>query len=164
MDLIEILKAIIIGIVEGITEWLPVSSTGHMILVDEFLQLDVTEEFKKMFDVVIQFGAILAVVVLYFPKLWPFCKTSDPARFSASGIGAVVKKETFLMWVKVLIACVPAAIVGLAFDDKIDELFYNPWTVAIALIVFGVAFIIVERWNKGRTPKMDGIPALPRVV
>ncbi len=160
MDFIEILKAIIIGIVEGITEWLPVSSTGHMILVDEFLQLDVTEEFKKMFDVVIQFGAILAVVVLYFPKLWPFCKTSDPAHFSASGIGAVVKKETFLMWVKVLIACVPAAIVGLAFDDKIDELFYNPWTVAVALIVFGVAFIIVERWNKGRTPKMDSIPAL----
>lgn len=160
MDFIEILKAIIIGIVEGITEWLPVSSTGHMILVDEFLQLDVTEEFKKMFDVVIQFGAILAVVVLYFPKLWPFCKTNDPAHFSVSGIGAVVKRETFLMWVKVLIACVPAAIVGLAFDDKIDELFYNPWTVAIALIVFGVAFIIVERWNKGRTPKMDGIPAL----
>ena len=160
MDFIEILKAIIIGIVEGITEWLPVSSTGHMILVDEFLQLDVTEEFKKMFDVVIQFGAILAVVVLYFPKLWPFCKASDPAHISPSGIGAVVKKETFLMWIKVLIACVPAAIVGLAFDDKIDELFYNPWTVAVALIVFGVAFIVVERWNKGRTPKMDSISAL----
>lgn len=160
MDWIELLKAIVLGIVEGITEWLPVSSTGHMILVDEFLKLDVSEEFKSMFEVVIQLGAILAVVVLYFPKLWPFGRKNNSHPLKAEGAGAYIKTDVFQMWFKVLAACIPAAVVGLLLDDWIDAHFYNPWTVAVALIVFGVAFIVIERWNKGRTPKINSIGEL----
>lgn len=158
--MIELLKAIILGIVEGITEWLPVSSTGHMILVDEFLKLNVSDEFKEMFEVVIQLGAILAVVVLYFPKLWPFGKNNNAHPLKPDGFGAYIKCDIWQMWFKVIVACIPAVIVGLALDDWIDAHFYNPWTVAIALIVFGIAFIVIERWNKGRTPKINSIDEL----
>ena len=147
MEIIEILKAILFGIVEGITEWLPVSSTGHMLLLDELVKLDVTDEFMSMFLVVIQLGAILAVVVLYFPQLWPF---STKERF-------FIKKDTFSMWFKILVACVPAAVVGILFEDELDRLFYNYWTVAFALIVFGVLFIIIEHQNKDVVPKVNSI-------
>ena len=147
MEIIEILKAILFGIVEGITEWLPVSSTGHMILLDELVKLDVTDELMSMFLVVIQLGAILAVVVLYFPQLWPF---STKERF-------FIKKDTFSMWFKILVACVPAAVVGILFEDELDRLFYNYWTVAFALIVFGVLFIIIEHQNKDVVPKVNSI-------
>lgn len=147
MEIIEILKAILFGIVEGITEWLPVSSTGHMILLDELVKLDVTDEFMSMFLVVIQLGAILAVVVLYFPQLWPF---STKERF-------FIKKDTFSMWFKILVACVPAAVVGILFEDELDRLFYNYWTVAFALIVFGVLFIIIEHQNKDVIPKVNSM-------
>ncbi len=160
MDFFELLKAIILGIVEGVTEWLPVSSTGHMILVDQFLKLDVSDEFKEMFEVVIQLGAILAVVVLYFPKLWPFGKKNNAHPLQKEGFGAYIKTDIWQMWFKVLVACIPAAVVGLALDDWINEHFYNPWTVAIALIAFGVAFIVIERWNKGKKPKINTIDEL----
>lgn len=160
MDIIELIKAIVLGIVEGVTEWLPVSSTGHMILVDEFLKLNVTDEFKSMFEVVIQLGAIMAVVVLYWPKLFPFGKKDNAHPLRPEGFGAYIKCDIWQMWFKVLVACIPAAVVGLLLDDWIDAHFYNPWTVAIALIVFGVAFIIIERWNKTKTPKMNSISEL----
>lgn len=160
MDFIEIIKSIILGIVEGITEWLPVSSTGHMILVDEFLKLNVSDEFKKMFEVVIQFGAIMAVVVIFWSKLWPFGKKNNSRPLSENGCGAYIKTDIFNMWFKVIAACVPAAVIGLFFDDKLNELFYNSWTVAIALIVFGIAFIVIEKWNKGRTAKINSIDEL----
>jgi len=150
MQIIEILKAIILGIVEGVTEWLPISSTGHMILVDQFLHQNMSEEFKKMFLVVIQFGAVLAVVVLFWNKLFPFAirrKSNEP----------VIKKDIFVMWFKILIACIPAAVVGLLWDDKIDELFYNYQTVSIALIVVGIWFILVENKNAGKKPRVISI-------
>jgi len=150
MQIIEILKAIILGIVEGITEWLPISSTGHMILVDQFLQLNMTPEFKKMFLVVIQFGAVLAVVVLFWNKLFPFAIQRKKNE-------SVIKKDIFVMWFKILIACIPAAVVGLLWDDKIDELFYNYRTVSIALIVVGIWFIIVENKNAGKRPRVLSI-------
>lgn len=151
MDLIELLKALLLGIVEGITEWLPVSSTGHMILLDEFLKLQVSDEFREMFLVVIQLGAILAVVVLYFKKLLPF---------SWEGGSVHLEKNTLVMWGKILISCIPAAIVGLLFDDQIDALFYNWQTVSIMLILFGVLFLVIERYNKKRTPTMDTMESL----
>lgn len=147
MDVIEILKAALFGVVEGITEWLPISSTGHMILLDEFVKLNVSAEFLSMFLVVIQLGAILAVVVLFWSQLWPF---STKERF-------FIKKDTFAMWFKILAACIPAAVVGILFEEKLDELFYNYQTVAIALIVFGVLFIVIERQNRGMKTKVDSI-------
>lgn len=147
MELIEILKSIILGIIEGITEWLPISSTGHMILVDQFLQLNMSEAFKEMYFVVIQLGAIMAVVVLYWERIFPFDFKSKE----------IVKKDIFIMWVKIFIACVPAAIVGILWDDKINELFYNFKSVALVLIVFGVLFIVIENYNKGKNPKVDNI-------
>lgn len=144
MDIMEILKAVLFGIVEGITEWLPISSTGHMILLNEFVTLNVSEDFWEMFLVVIQLGAILAVVLLFWNKIFPFRFKEKP----------VVQKDIFVLWFKILAACVPAAIVGLAFDDVLDALFYNPWCVAIALIVFGIAFILIENRNKEMTPKI----------
>ncbi len=156
----EMIKTIILGIVEGITEWLPISSTGHLILVGEFLKLDKSEEFKEMFDVVIQFGAIMAVVVIFWKKLWPFGKKDNAYPLNNSPFGQMIKTDIFKMWLKVLVACIPAAAVGLAFDDWIDEHFYNPWTVAVALIVFGIAFIVVENWNKGKESKINTIAEL----
>ena len=150
MEFIEIIKAIILGIIEGITEWLPISSTGHMILVDQFLQLGMSPEFKEMFFVVIQLGAIMAVVVLYWKKIFPF---------SLKG-GAFIQKDIIIMWVKIVLACIPAAIVGLKWDDQINALFYNFQTVAIALIVFGIFFIIVENHNKGRRPVVKNMNQL----
>lgn len=138
--LVEALKAFIIGVVEGITEWLPISSTGHMILVDEFMKLQVSPEFMEFFLVVIQLGAILAVIILYFHKLNPFSPRKD----------AVEKKRTWRMWGMVVIGCIPAAIVGIAFDDWFHEHFYGPVTVAIALIVYGVIFIAIEVYHKGK--------------
>lgn len=149
--IIEILKAIVLGAVEGITEWLPISSTGHMILVDEFLHLNVTPQFKEMFLVVIQLGAILAVVVLYWHKLWPF---------GIENKRIVPKKDIWQMWFKVLVSCVPAAVVGVLFDDKLNALFYNWQTVAIMLILFGIFFLVVETWNKGKTAKIHSIGEL----
>ena len=151
MDFAELLKALILGIVEGITEWLPVSSTGHMILVDEFIRMKVSPEFKEMFLVVIQLGAIMAVVVLYFRKLFPFSEENGKV---------YIKKETLTMWMKIIVSCIPAAIVGVFFDDEIDALFYNWQTVSIMLILFGVLFLVIERGNKKRVPIMDTIESL----
>ncbi|WP_298527591.1 undecaprenyl-diphosphate phosphatase [uncultured Ruminococcus sp.] len=158
--MIEILKTIFLGIVEGITEWLPISSTGHLILVQEFINLDKSDDFKEMFDVVIQLGAIMAVVVIFWSKLFPFGKKNNKAPLSDKGFGAYVKKDIFVMWFKVLAACIPAAVIGLLLDDWIDEHLYNAWTVSIALIVFGIAFIVVENWNKNKTPKINSINEL----
>jgi len=148
MDILEIIKAIILGLVEGITEWLPISSTGHMILVDEFLKLNVTDEFKEMFLVVIQLGAIMAVVVLYFKKLIPFEFKSKRLSWN---------KDTLNMWIKIIVSCLPAAIVGVLFDDKLEALFYNWQTVAAMLIIFGIAFIVIEKLNKNKEPKITSI-------
>lgn len=156
----EIIKTIILGIVEGITEWLPISSTGHLILVGEFLKLDKSDEFKEMFDVVIQLGAIMAVVVIFWKKLWPFGKKDNQHPLNKSPFGQMVKTDIFQMWFKVLVACVPAAVIGYLTEDWVDKHFYNPWTVAIALIVFGIAFIIVENWNKGKKAKINTIAEL----
>lgn len=137
--MIEIIKAILFGIVEGITEWLPISSTGHMILLDEFIHLGVSEEFYKLFEVVIQLGAILAVVVIYFKTIfpWGFGKTKEDT------------KDTLNLWGKILVACIPAAIIGILFDDWLDEHLYNSVVVALTLIIYGIAFIIMESKNMG---------------
>lgn len=147
MDFIEILKVIFLGIVEGITEWLPVSSTGHMILVDEFIKLNMTPEFMEMFFVVIQLGAIMAVVCLFWDKLFPF-------EFKG---GFKVKNDTMNLWFKIVVACLPAAVIGLLFDDVIDEYLFNPLTVALMLIIYGVLFIVVENRNKGRRPVINDL-------
>ncbi len=160
MDIIEILKAVILGIVEGITEWLPVSSTGHMILVDEFLKLDVSKEFNDMFTVVVQLGAIMAVVVLYWKNIFPFGKKNNMHPLSKKGAGAYIKTDVFQMWFKTLVACIPAAVIGLLFDDWLEEHLLNPWVVAVALIVFGIAFIVIENWNKGRSARINSIADL----
>ena len=154
MEFLEIVKAIILGIVEGITEWLPISSTGHMILVDQFLKLNVSKDFLEMFLVVIQLGAILAVIVLYWKKIFPF-KVDN---------GLKIEKDTIIMWFKIIIACVPAAIVGLLFDDQLNELFYNPTTVAIMLIIFGILFIIIENHNKRKSSKINDLSEITYYV
>ncbi len=147
MAFIELLKVIFLGIVEGITEWLPISSTGHMILVDEFVKLNVSPEFMELFLVVIQLGAILAVIVIYFHKLLPISFDD----------GISIKKDTMNLWFKILVACLPAAIIGILFDDMIEELFFNPITVAVMLIVYGILFIIVEKRNKNKVTKIEKI-------
>ena len=146
----EILKIILFGIIEGITVWLPISSTGHMILLDEFVQLSMSEVFKEMFLVVIQLGAILAVVVLFWKEIWPF---TTPQK-------GWIKKDIFSMWFKIVAACIPAVILELVFGDKMEELFYNYQTVAIMLIVVGILFIQVEQWNKGREAKIVSIDGI----
>ena len=138
--MIELLKAVLFGIVEGITEWLPISSTGHLILLNEFVQLNMSDEFRSMFDVVIQLGAILAVVVLFFHKLNPIAPSKSGAE----------KKQTWELWFKVIVAILPSGILGVLFDDWMDEHLHNGIVVAIALIVYGIAFILVERKNEGR--------------
>ena len=148
--MLDVLKVIILGIVEGITEWLPVSSTGHLILVGDVLKPSMSDAFMEMFNVVIQLGAIMAVVVLYFHKLNPF----SPRKTSKQ------KMLTWQMWIKVLIASVPAGIVGILFNDILDELFYKPFPVAVMLIVYGVLFIIVENRNAGRKPSVRRISEL----
>ena len=144
MDIIEILKAVLFGIVEGITEWLPISSTGHMILLNEFVTLDVSPEFLEAFLVVIQFGSILAVVVLFWKKIFPFDFKGKP----------LIKKDIFVLWFKIAVACIPAVLIGMPFDDFFEAHFYNYVCVAIALIVFGILFLVVENRNKGYLPKV----------
>ena len=144
---IEILKAILFGIVEGITEWLPISSTGHLILLDEFVKLDVSPEFYEMFHVVIQLGAILAVLVLFFHKLNPFSAKK----------GEIEKKQTWQLWFKVIVAVIPSAVIGVLLDDWMDAHLYNYIVVAIMLIVYGVAFLFVERWNATRKFAITGV-------
>lgn len=147
---IEIIKAIVLGIVEGLTEWLPVSSTGHMILVDEFMTLNVSKSFMDMFLVVIQLGAILAVVVLNFDRLNPFSKRKTYLK----------KKQTISLWGKVIVGCIPAAVIGLAFNDYMEEHFMNAQVVAFTLILYGILFIVVENYNKHRTPMIKDIDYL----
>ena len=144
MDFIEILKVIFLGIVEGITEWLPVSSTGHMLLVDALFSLDASEAFKEMFFVVIQLGAILAVVVLFWNKLFPINRNQETKKLGWD-------KGILNLWGKVLVACVPAGIIGILFDDVLEEYLHTPLIISIMLIAYGIAFIIVERYNKGKT-------------
>lgn len=135
---VEMLKAVLFGVVEGITEWLPISSTGHMILLDEFVRLQMSDAFKTMFNVVIQLGAILAVVVLYFPKLWPF-------RRGGKGLTSWLRMDTVSLWVKVVVAILPSAIVGIPFDDWMDAHLHTAPVVAAMLVIYGVAFILIER-------------------
>lgn len=144
LDFIEILKVIFLGIVEGITEWLPISSTGHMLIVDEFLQLNASEAFKEMFFVIIQLGAILAVVVIFWNKMFPF-QFKDRQK-------PIIEKETFSLWFKVVVACIPGAVVTILFDDYIEAHLHTPAVIATALIIYGIAFILVENWNRKRTP------------
>ena len=139
---IELFKVILIGIIEGITEWLPISSTGHMILAEEFLTLNVSPEFLEMFNVVIQLGAIMAVVVLFFHKLWPFCSPQH----------GLIKKDIWNLWMKVILAVLPAAVIGIPLDDWFNEHFYNYQTVAVTLILYGILFIVIENYNKHRQP------------
>ncbi len=150
--MVEIIKAILFGIVEGITEWLPVSSTGHMIILDEFIKLDCTPEFLEMFLVVIQLGAIMAVVLLFWNKIFPF-QFKDKTK-------PVIEIDKITLWLKIIVACIPAAVIGLLFDDVFEALFYHAIPVAIALIVFGVAFIVIERKNKGATAKINTLEEL----
>jgi len=147
MDILEIVKSIFLGIVEGITEWLPISSTGHLILVDEFIKLNASQAFKEMFLVVIQLGAILAVVIYYWRKLLPITLDDKPR----------LDKRALSLWGKILVACVPAGVIGLLFDDKIDELFYNPQTIAITLILYGILFIVAENLRKDRKPAIADV-------
>lgn len=150
MDFIELLKTIFLGIVQGITEWLPISSTGHIILTDEFIKLHVSPAFMDMFLVVIQLGSILAVLVLYFHKLNPF----SPKKTTTE------KKDTLSLWLKVIVAIIPAGVIGVLFNDTLDALFYNYQTVTVTLIVYGILFIIIENYNKRRQPKVESLEKL----
>ena len=153
--MLDILISVLFGLVEGITEWLPVSSTGHMILLEEFISFkNVSEGFFDMFDVVIQLGAIMAVVILYWKKIMPIKIRKEHA------IKVEWDNGIFKMWLKILVACVPAAIIGILFDDILDKYLYNGYVVAVMLVLFGVAFIIVENWNKGRSAKINSLAEL----
>ncbi|OUQ43676.1 undecaprenyl-diphosphatase [Drancourtella sp. An12] len=148
----EIIKAVLFGIVEGITEWLPVSSTGHMILLDEFVKLKGSADFVNVFLVVIQLGAIFAVVLQFWNQLFPF-QFKDKNR-------PVIEMDKMILWGKILLTCIPAAVIGILFDDVFEAMFYHAVPVAIALIVFGIAFIVIERWNKGKRPRMKTVEDL----
>lgn len=148
--MIEMLKVILLGIVEGITEWLPISSTGHLILVDEFVKLGASDAFKEMFNVVIQLGAIMAVVVLYFNKLNPFSQKKTTKE----------KQDTIQLWFKVVVACLPAAVLGILFDDWMDEHLHNHIVVSLMLILYGILFIVVEIWNKSKSAKVTELTEL----
>lgn len=156
MQILDWLKIIFLGIVEGITEWLPISSTGHMILVDAFWKTEnhpvLTDEFMTMFEVVVQFGAILAVVVLYFQKLWPFRRKRQGT--------SLCDREKITLWCKIALSCIPAVLIGLPFDDWLDEHLFNPTVVALMLIVYGVAFLFIERYNKRRSPRVTELAKL----
>ena len=146
--MLNILKSVILGIIEGITEWLPISSTGHLIVADEFIKLNMSKDFMDMFNVVIQLGAILAVVVIYFKQMWPFSLKKEDN---------YIKKDTFSMWFKVIVAILPAAIIGIPLDDFFEEKLHNYIVVAFALIVYGIAFIFIEKRNKDLKPKVNSI-------
>ena len=171
--MIEFLKSFLFGIVEGITEWLPISSTGHLILLNQFVKLDVSEEFYSMFEVVIQLGAILAVVILFWNQIFPFgapegshtvrrrqAKHAHRRKKSGNGILSYVKMDIIILWLKVLVACIPAIVIGMPFNDLFEKWFYNYPCVAIALIVFGIAFIIVENNHKGKPAKITSMDEL----
>ncbi len=172
MDFIELLKVIFLGIVEGLTEWLPISSTGHMILVDEFIKLNVSDEFMQLFLVVIQLGAILAVVVLYFKRLWPFHIDDEivmPKRGKSQSTVSRIKdyglylwykfcdEDKFQLWFKILVACIPAMIVGLLFDSFIETYFNNWYVVSAMLIIYGILFIVIENRQKNLRPRINKI-------
>lgn len=148
--MLEMLKVILLGIVEGITEWLPISSTGHLILVDEFVRLNASAAFKEMFNVVIQLGAILAVVVIYFHKLNPFSPKKSKEE----------KGATMRLWFKVIVSCIPAAVLGLLFDDWMEQHLHNSVVISIMLILYGILFIVIERWNKKKTPLVADLSEL----
>ena len=171
--MIEFLKSFLFGIVEGITEWLPISSTGHLILLNQFVKLNVSEEFYSMFEVVIQLGAILAVVILFWNQIFPFgapegshtvrrrqAKHAHRKKKSGNGILSYVKMDIIILWLKVLVACIPAIVIGMPFNDLFEKWFYNYPCVAIALIVFGIAFIIVENNHKGKPAKINSMDEL----
>lgn len=163
MDLWEWIKVLILGIVEGITEWLPISSTGHMILVDEFIKLDVSPEFMNMFLVVIQLGAILAVVVLYWEKIWPFHRRKAPrsGRRKDNGFWAThTDRDKITLWGKIIVSCLPAIVIGLPLNDTLETYFYNYVTVSLMLILYGVLFIVVENRNKRRAVKISSLEEL----
>lgn len=149
----DVLKAVLFGMVEGVTEWLPVSSTGHMILLDEFVRLDVSASFYSMFQVVIQLGAILAVVLFFWKDFIPAVITRNETGYFIP----VLKKNKLLLWQKILAACMPAAVVGLLWDEKLEAMFFNYRTVAIMLIVFGLAFLVIEDMNQGKVPKAETV-------
>ena len=156
--MLEILKAILFGVVEGITEWLPISSTGHMILLNSVVKLEVTKSFYEMFEVVIQLGAIMAVVVIFWKKIWPFGKVNNSHQLKKSGIGTWIKKDIFELWLHIMVSCFPAILfVLLHLDEKCDNLFFKPVPVAIALIVFGIAFIVVESKRKNMSTKINSV-------
>ncbi len=157
MNLIELFKAALFGVIEGITEWLPISSTGHMILFNEFMPLQVSEEFYSMFEVVIQLGAILAVVVIFWNSIFPFQKPPYDPRRIRTGLISYLRMDIVMLWLKILVACVPAAVIGLLFNEKFEALFYNYTTVAIALIVFGIAFLIIETRHKGKQARVNSL-------
>ncbi|MDO4468768.1 MAG: undecaprenyl-diphosphate phosphatase [Bacillota bacterium] len=163
MDILELLKVVFLGIVEGITEWLPISSTGHLILVEEFVKLDVSKAFWEMFMVVIQLGAILAVVVLYWKDIWPF-RNKKPkhenvtkVEKAAGTLCRFVKIDKMVMWLKIMVSCLPAILIGLPFDDFIEKKFNNWFVVAVMLIVYGVLFLVVEDYNEKREVKIHSI-------
>ena len=148
----ELLKAALFGVVEGITEWLPISSTGHMILLNEFVHMDVEEDFWNMFLVVIQLGAILAVVLLFWNKIFPFDFTKKGKK--------ILRKDVWDMWFKIVAACIPAAVVGVFFDEILERYLYNPLTVAVMLILFGAGFLLIENRNRGKKPRIDSLQAI----
>ncbi len=153
----DYLVALLFGIVEGVTEWLPVSSTGHMIILNEFFKLNVSPEFYDLYLVVIQLGAIMAVILIFWKDIWPFGKKDNQCPFAKTGFGSYIKKDKIIMWLKIAVACIPAVLVGVPFDDWLDEHLYNYVVVAIALIVFGVAFIVVEYLNRNRKPVINRV-------
>ena len=162
MSIVELLKAMLFGVVEGVTEWLPVSSTGHMILLNELMPLKVSEAFYGLFEVVIQLGAIMAVLVIFWDQIWPFALRDNPEPAANSGPLRWVRMDRIRLWLRIALACVPAAVVGLLFDDVFDRLFHNYVCVSVALIVFGVAFILVEKLREGRRPairRLDDLDA-----
>ncbi len=149
LSIVEFLKVVFLGIVEGITEWLPISSTGHMLLVDEFISLQESDAFKEMFFVIIQLGAILAVVVIFWKKMWPF-QIKDKEQ-------PVIKKDIFSLWFKTVVACIPGAVVTILFDNFIEAHLHTATVIAITLIFYGILFIVIESWNKTRTPKIKDL-------
>lgn len=150
--LLDLIKTFVLGIVEGITEWLPISSTGHMLLVDKIFTLNQPEAFKEMFFVVIQLGAIIAVVVIFWKKMWPFQKNSNSR--------SVINMDIMRMWFKVAVACIPSAVLGFFLDDWLEEHFGGPVTIAMMLIIYGIAFIVVENWNKTRESKIKKLSGI----